>query len=68
MLRLLGSGEVFLRGGYKGIFLEEYEFGPTFGAGIMLTPSTSMTVRIDYAFKYAGLFGNAHCYDIALAF
>jgi hypothetical protein len=68
MLRLMGSGEVFLRGGYKGIFLEEYEFGPTFGAGVLLTLSTSLTVKIDYAYKYAGLFGNAHCSDIALTF
>jgi hypothetical protein len=68
MLRFMGAGDVFLRGGYKGIFLEEYEFGPTFGGGVMLTPSPSLTVKIDYAFKYAGLFGNAHCYDIALTF
>ena len=68
MLRFMGSADVFLRGGYKGLFLEEYEFGPTFGAGILLMASTSLTVKFDYAFKYAGLFGNAHCYDIALTF
>ena len=68
MMRFMGSADIFLRGGYKGLFLEEYEFGPTFGAGILLLASTNLTVKFDYAFKYAGLFGNAHCYDIALTF
>ena len=63
-----GFGDFFLRGGYKALFLQDSQFGPTFGGGIKFWAGPSRSVKIDYAFRTLGVLGNIHCTSLALEF
>jgi len=52
-----GLAKVFLRGGYRGMFLEDSEFGPTFGFGILLHLMKQNTIQFDYAYRDIGVLG-----------
>ncbi|MCD6321490.1 MAG: PorV/PorQ family protein, partial [Clostridiales bacterium] len=56
-LSLPGVAKVFIRGGYRGVFLENSEFGPTFGAGILLYSSNQKAIQFDYAYRDIGILG-----------
>lgn len=58
----------YLRGGYKALFMDESEFGPSFGAGFKLRLVNSLPLRVDYAWRDVGILGGIHCYSIALQF
>jgi hypothetical protein len=61
-------GEVFFRGGYKALFIEDSEFGPTFGFGLVSYLMNNAGIKIEYAFRDMGILGNTHCYGISLLF
>jgi len=63
-----GAGRFFLRGGYKSLFMEETEFGPTFGAGLQLNFLSNYGLKVDYAFKPVGILGNTHSYTLGIIF
>jgi hypothetical protein len=66
-LNLTGMGEFYVRGGYKALFMKDSQFGPTFGAGmIMRLPGVG--VRLDYAYRNMGILGNASCYSFGFLF
>ncbi len=66
--KLLGAGRFFLRGGYRGLYLDESEYGLTFGAGFHLTLLHNRVLRFDYAFKNIGILGNTSNYSLAFSF
>ncbi|HOC24238.1 MAG TPA: PorV/PorQ family protein [bacterium] len=66
--RLIGVGKFFLRGGYRGLYLDQSEYGPTFGAGVSLTLMHNKLLRFDYAFKDVGILGNTSTYTLAFTF
>jgi len=63
-----GWGQVFLRGGYKALFMPDSEYGPTLGGGLLLHVMRTTSVQLDYAFKTMGNLGNTHCYTIGILF
>ena len=61
-------GTFFLRGGYKALFMEDSEYGPTFGGGLNLKFMQNFGLRLDYCYKDIGLLGNIHSYSIGFLF
>jgi hypothetical protein len=63
-----GLGRFFLRGGYRSMFLQKSEFGPTFGAGISREYLNNKTIQIDFAYRDVGVLGVAPMFSVALGF
>ena len=63
-----GFGNFSLRGGYKGLFLVESNYGPTFGGGIKYYLSPSLSFNIDYAYRTLGVLGDVHCTSFGVSF
>jgi hypothetical protein len=66
--KFLGIGRLYLRGGYRGLYMDESEFGPTFGSGVHLTFLDNKVIKIDYAYKDIGILGNSMLYSIGVTF
>ena len=67
-MKVSNKGKFFLRGGYKALFLEESLFGLTAGGGVELFMMGNRSIKVDYAFKEAGMFGRTHAYTLGLTF
>jgi len=61
-------GEVFLRGGYKALFMEDSEYGPSLGFGVVTHLLYNTGIKVEYAFRDVGVLGNAHSYSISVLF
>ena len=61
-------GAFFLRGGYKALFMEDSEYGPTFGGGLQLKFMQNLGLKLDYCYKDIGILGNIHSYSIGFLF
>jgi len=66
--KLPGMGELFLRGGYKALFMDESEYGATFGGGVLMHVSRTSSLQINYAYKSIGILGNMHSYELGISF
>ncbi|MBK7107042.1 MAG: PorV/PorQ family protein [Ignavibacteriae bacterium] len=66
--KFLGMGQFYLRGGYRGLFMEDSEFGLTLGAGVHLKLLNNNNVKMDVAYKEVGIFGNTMTYSIGITF
>ena len=67
-LRLPGTGSLFLRSGYKALFMDASHYGLTMGAGLKLNLMGNQKVTIDYAYKYMDLLGIVHAYTVGMTF
>jgi len=63
-----GFGDFSLRAGYKGLFMVDSNYGPTFGGGMKFYLSSTMAVNIDYAYRSLGVLGDVHATSVGLAF
>ena len=63
-----GFGRLFLRGGYKALFMNHSEFGPTFGAGVETFMIGNTGLKIDYAWRNIGLLGNINTFGVMVMF
>jgi len=61
-------GEFYLRGGYKGIFMEDSHYGLTAGGGMRLDYLRNQSLMIDYAFRDVSLLGGMHTYTLSFLF
>ena len=61
-----GIGKVFLRGGYRALFMEDSEFGPTFGVGILSEFFGNRGVQFDYAYRDIGVLGYINTFSVAI--
>jgi len=59
---------LFLRAGYKSMFLEESEEGLTLGAGLNYKLFASSSIRVDYAYADMGRLGSISRFTLGLAF
>ena len=59
-----GVTSYFLRGGYKGKYMVDSEYGPTFGAGIKMKITHYTSIKVDYCYKTMGRLGNHQSYTI----
>jgi len=63
-----GFGDFFLRGGYKGLFLKDNQYGPSFGGGIRWYVAPQQYLSVDYSYRSIGDLGNIHCSGIKFGF
>lgn len=67
-LTLLGKGQLFFRAGYRGLFMDNSEYGLTLGGGIHLSLMNNKKLKVDYAYKSMGLLGNFSMFTIGMTF
>lgn len=61
-------GSVFLRGGYKALFMKDSQYGMSLGFGIVTHLLYNTGLKIDYAYRDVGVLGNTHSYSIGVLF
>jgi len=67
-LNMPGIAKFFLRGGYRSIFMEKSEFGPTLGCGILLHSLYQKGIQFDYAYRDIGILGYANVIGVSVLF
>ncbi len=67
-VNFLGFGRFYLRAGYRGLYMDKSEFGPTFGGGFHFTLMRNRLLMVDFAYKDIGVFGNTMTYSIGFSF
>lgn len=65
---LTGTGKVFLRAGYKSLFLPESEYGLGVGAGFVKYLMNNLALKVDYAYRDVGVLGKVHSYSLGFMF
>jgi hypothetical protein len=63
-----GMGRFFLRGGYRALFLEDSEYGPTFGIGLSKQIINNNSLSIDYAYRDVGILGYVQSFSVGFRF
>jgi hypothetical protein len=61
-------GKLFLRSGYKALFMEDSEYGLALGGGVLMYLMQNRGLKIEYAFRNIGILGKTHCYGISVLF
>jgi len=59
---------IFLRGGYKNLFLLDSEENLTLGAGLIYDINGDVTVRVDYSYQEFGRLINSQSFSLAFEF
>ncbi len=65
-LNIPGYGSFFLRAGYKGLFMNDSQYGLAIGGGVLINLFGNRAISFDYAYKDIGILGNTHSYTIGL--
>lgn len=63
-----GTGRFLIRAGYRGLYMDESQFGLTFGAGVHLTLLGNKLIKIDYAYKDVGILGYSSIFSVGVTF
>ena len=66
--RMAGQGSLYLRSGYKSLFMKDSQFGPTYGGGIKINLMNNQALQLDYSRRTAGLLGDLSSYTISIGF
>ena len=67
-LKVPTVGDFYLRGGYKALFMEDSEFGFSFGGGVVMRMLNNVAFKVDYAYRGIGILGKVHCYTLGILF
>lgn len=67
-INLSTAGDFYLRAGYKALFLEDSEYGFSFGGGVVLRMLHNIGFKVDYAYRGVGILGKTHCYTLGVLF
>ena len=59
---------LFLRTGYKNLFILDGEEGLTIGAGIKYALGSNVSIKIDYSYQKFGRLNNAQSFSLALVY
>lgn len=62
------TGTLFLRAGYKALFMEDSQYGMSYGGGIKLNFLRNREIMINYSFREIGILGNTSTYEMVLPF
>jgi hypothetical protein len=67
---MYSSGSIYLRGGYKALFMDDSEYGPSYGIGMIYRMSSNgnIALQMDYAYRDIGILGGIHSYSISFMF
>ncbi len=63
-----GFGDFFLRAGYKALFMEESQYGATYGIGVKMWLAPQNAIKIDYSFQTIGALGSVHSTSVGFVF
>ncbi len=63
-----GVGKLFLRGGYRALFMQESEFGPTFGFGALVQTFGNTGLKFDYTYRDVGILGYVNSFGVNVTF
>ena len=66
--RMAGKGSLYLRSGYKSLYMPDSQFGMTYGGGLKTNLMGNQSFQIDYAHRSMGIFGGLNSYTISIAF
>jgi len=61
-------GKLFLRGGYRSLFMESSEYGLTLGAGFSMNLLKNTNITVDYAYRDIGILGSINCFGLSIGF
>ncbi len=67
-LKIPNAGDFYLRGGYKALFMDDSQYGFSFGGGIVLRMMHNIGLKVDYAYRGVGILGKTHCYTVGVLF
>lgn len=69
-LTVHSAGTFYVRGGYKALFMENSEYGLSYGGGFIyrLSGAGSMALKLDIAKREVGLLGDSPTYSISLLY
>jgi|TARA_B110000263_G_scaffold225975_1_gene217302 hypothetical protein len=67
-LRMAGKGSLYIRSGYKSLYMPDSQFGMTYGGGLKMNLIGNQTIQIDYAHRSMGIFGGLNSYTISIGF
>ena len=59
---------IFLRGGYRNLFLVDNEEGITLGAGLDIAPAKGANLIVDYSYQDFGRFASINSFALSLHF
>jgi len=68
LFKISTVSRVFLRAGYKGLFLEDSQYGLSLGGGIILNFFGNKAIKMDYAVRDIGILGDVSSYSISMLF
>ena len=68
LLRIPTFGNIYVRCGYKALFMNRSEYGPTFGFGIRLNSLYNTGIDLGYAYRSMEILGNSKSISIGLYF
>lgn len=63
-----GTGSFYLRGGYKALFLDNSEYGATFGGGVKIWSTPNLGFKFDYSYHSIGVLGNINSFSVGMMF
>jgi hypothetical protein len=61
-------GKLFLRGGYKGLFMSNNQFGLTSGFGMEIYMIGNKSMSLDYSFQDIKVLGNTQSFSMKMSF
>ncbi|MCK4689255.1 MAG: PorV/PorQ family protein [Candidatus Marinimicrobia bacterium] len=61
-------GKIFLRGGYKALFMTDSQYGLSMGGGVIICFFGNRNIKLDYAYRDIGILGGTHAYSISFLF
>jgi len=67
-LKIPGTGSLFARAGYKGLYMDESVYGLTFGGGMKINMLGNTAIKVDYAYRDMDVLGNIHVYTFGINF
>jgi hypothetical protein len=63
-----GIARIFFRAGYRALFMDDSEFGLTFGFGVHKQFFGNTSFGFDYTFREFGILGNVNTWGISVSF
>lgn len=61
-------GQLFIRGGYKGLFMDQSDYGLSLGFGVLLKMFGNQSVKFDYAYRDHNILGNINSFSVGFIF
>jgi hypothetical protein len=61
-------GKLFLRGGYKALFMEDSQYGASLGLGVQTDLLFNRGLKVEYAYRSLGIFGGVNSFGVSVQF